>query len=227
MRRWALAGVFAGASIMGMALAAYVPIQTPLPVVPQDVLTRPLGGNVSGQPNQPVGVNQAPGLQSNTPTSLFSPSAVPSPITDGQRYAGLTTPYKPVSPDKSGLVVGLSPTPSLQCPLVQGFNVSTSGGATVVTNPGGLLLHICSIKVISAAQQGISLAEGTGTVCATGETFVDGGSGGTNQVAVNSGWAEVSDRITTPMQKAGDNWCIINSSASNASGKIVYGVFAQ
>jgi hypothetical protein len=132
-----------------------------------------------------------------------------------------------VSPDKSGVVVGLSPNPSLQCPFVQSINVSASGGATVINNPGGALLHICSIKVVSAAQQGVSLAEGTGTICASGETFVDGGSGGTNQVLANGGWAEVSDRITTPMQKAGDNWCIINSTASNTSGKIVYGVFAQ
>lgn len=224
-RKWAAAGLFVGMSILGIAAAAYQPIPNPLPVTPQDILTRPIGGNVPGQPNQPIGVNQSPSLMPTTPVLLFPPGMTPSPITDGQRYASLTSPYKAVTSDKSGLIVGLSPVPSLQCPFVQ--NVNQTASATVITNPGGMLIHICTDKLISATQQGITLAEGTGTTCATNPTYVDGGSGGTNQVAANGGWGDISDRIITPMQKAGDNWCVIQSSTGNVSGKLTYGLFPQ
>jgi hypothetical protein len=29
------------------------------------------------------------------------------------------------------------------------------------------------------------------------------------------------------MQKAGDNWCVIQSSTGNISGKLTYGIFPQ
>lgn len=96
----------------------------------------------------------------------------------------------------------------------------------MITNSGENAIHICSVFVVNAGAQSDTLAEGTGSNCGTGTTYVIGGSGGTASFAANGGflWGP-SSTVTIPMQKRGDNWCLVLSSTSNASGLITYGVF--
>jgi len=176
----------------------------------QDGAGRPLGGTLPSAVPTPLQVNPAPQL---APAQPF-PAA---PL------GALTKPYAGPSGDMVAQVVNLSINPSLQCPFVAAVNQTAS--AQVVAGLPGKRLHVCSVKLISASQQGVSLAEGTGAACGTGTTYLDGGSGGTNQYAANGGEADISDRIVIPMQNPGDSLCVIQSGSGNVSGRIVYGVY--
>ena len=212
-----------GLSMNGNTIGALNPVPTWNP----DLLGRPLGDSVPGQPNVPFSVNQIPQLPTAPPTLLNTP-LMGSEITDGTHFVGIAPAYKAVTSDKPALVVQQSPNPSLQCPFVASVNQTAS--TTVITNPGGALLHICLIKLVNSAAgatQGIGLQEGTGTTCATNPIYIDGGSGGTNSVVAGGGWAIVNNRITTPMQRAGDNWCVTQTLTDNVSGYITYGIFAE
>jgi hypothetical protein len=229
--------------IASSAQAAY--IGSPIAFGIVDQAQEPLGGQLPGLPNIPLSVQVAPslagayqqGIQTKNGNIVIAPPSIlagspndkygnartASMLTDGKNYAGVNGANTRVDPERAALIVAPSPNPSLQCPFVAAVNQTAS--TTVVTNPGGAYLHICAEKFISATQQGITVAEGTGTACATGTTYLDGGSGGTNQVAVNGGWAATSERIVTPMQVFGDNLCVIQSGTGNVSGTITYGVY--
>ena len=144
-------------------------------------------------------------------------------ITDGVRYAAIMPPNVSPTPAQTPIVVTPSPIPSLQCPFVAPINQSAT--TQIVTNPGGKALHICSLFVLSAAGQSISLSEGTGSVCGTAATFLFGGSGGSAAVPANGGVFGLSSTITIPMQKAGDNLCLIQNSSGNVSGFVSYGIY--
>jgi hypothetical protein len=69
----------------------------------------------------------------------------------------------PALTDQSVVVVE-SPNPSPVCTGVIAINQTTSTDIKTFTNVG----YICSIVLISATAQNVSLTEGTGSVCATG-----------------------------------------------------------
>jgi len=83
-------------------------------------------------------------------------------------------------------------------------------------------VRICGINLISATQQGISLSEGTGSVCATGTAFLIGGAGGTMQVLANGGIAIGAGGPILETQTAADHLCLIQSASGNVSGFISY-----
>lgn len=137
--------------------------------------------------------------------------------------AAVKFPGEAPSLGDSPVVVAPSPVPSLQCPYVKGFSQTAS--AVIVANPGGKFLHICAWSAISATAQSISLVQGTGSACATGTTALYGGAAASAALAANGGLAWPSDRVTLPMQRGGDDLCVLQSSTGNVSGTIVYGIF--
>lgn len=146
-----------------------------------------------------------------------------STVTDGSgRNAALRGPEGAQIQD-AGLVVQPSIAPALQCPYVQAFSQTAS--ATIVTNAGGKMLHICWFGVVSATAQSFSLVEGTGTTCATGIKALYGSTAGSAALSANGGLHGISDRITLPMQVNGDNLCVVQTGAGNLSGTIVYGIY--
>jgi hypothetical protein len=143
-------------------------------------------------------------------------------ISDGTNIAALRGPSGAIQGDY-GVVVHPSTAPALQCPFVA--NISSTAAVQLVTNPGGKFIHVCSFSVIIAGAESISLVEGTGSTCATGTTGLYGGTSASAALAANGGLAMTSDRITIPMQKAGDNVCLLKSAANNASGILTYGIY--
>jgi len=83
-------------------------------------------------------------------------------------------------------------------------------------------VHFCAIVLVSAAQQGWSLAEGTGSNCASGESFLAGGAGGTMQLAANGGFSAVSGFSFLQSKTAADHICLIQSGSANISGFMSY-----
>jgi hypothetical protein len=220
---------------IGVAHAAYLPggvtvLQNP---AGQDVGVQQLN-NATTQPTLPIITQPAPAFPPPPPilpttkwgNFLGNIIQVMHYITDGVYNMTFAGPNKSPQPAQAAAVVNFSPNPSLQCPLTAPVNQTAN--TTVITNPGGgKSIHVCGVVLISATQQGITIAEGTGTACATNPVYWDGGSGGTLQVAANGGYAAINQRIIYPMQAAGDNVCVIQSGAGNVSGHINYGIFSQ
>jgi hypothetical protein len=155
------------------------------------------------------------------PPFVGMPSTI---VTDGFRAISIAPPFTGAVPNQNALAVTISPNPALQCPSTAPINQTAN--TTVITNPGGKHVHVCSALIINGSTaQGVSLAEGTGTACATGTIFWDGGSGGTAALSPNGGFAISGNWINYPMQKAGDNVCLIQSGSTNVSGHLTYGVY--
>lgn len=188
-----------------------------------------IGGQLPGRNNTPVQINQAQNLTQYNGTLLPGPTdgngslRTASVIYDGQHYADVISGNQAPGPQNGALVVVPSPRLSLQCPFTVGINQTAS--TQVVTNAGGKSLHICGFGFISASAQNVSLVEGTGATCATGTAGLVGGTSASVAAAANGGMWNMTDRITIPMQKAGDNLCVLQSAAGNVSGTLTYGVF--
>jgi hypothetical protein len=104
------------------------------------------------------------------------------------------------------------------CPNTLAVNQTTSTDLHTMSATG----YICSIVLVSASQQGISINEGTGSVCGTGTAYLLGGSGGTTQVAANGGFSATSFMPIIQMKVSADHLCLIQSGAGNVSGFITY-----
>lgn len=140
-------------------------------------------------------------------------------INDGTNTAKVqAASTSPALADKALTVVN-SPNPSVVCPNNIAINQTASTDLHTMTNFG----YICLVKLISTTQQGVTLAEGTGSNCGTGTTYIDGGSGGTNQVAANGGWViGGAGGVAIKMNASGDHLCLIQSGSGNISGIITY-----
>lgn len=201
-----------------------------------------IGSNLASANNIPLQVNPAPTLSTavspvpNKTASLAigGVTVLPGPqdqtgatrtapvITDGQHYANVVGATQSPQVTDPALEVAASPKPSLQCPFVLGINQTTN--TQVVTNTGGKYLHICLWNPIASAAMNISLVEGTGATCATNTIGLWGGTSASVPVAANGGAALVSDRIILPMQRPGDNLCVLQGTGT-VSGTLTYGVF--
>ena len=195
-------------------------------------LTNSAGISVGSSNQSPMITQAAPTIQSEAAAKgifgsgydALGQTRTASMITDGKRYADIQGPNEANTPrTKSAVVVAVSPNPSLQCPYTVAIN--QTGSTRVAGNPSGKSLHVCSFGIITGSAQGVSLVEGTGSVCATAPTPLVGGTGGTMTFGSNGGVWGVSDRITIPMQVPGDDLCVEQSSSGNVSGLLTYGVF--
>jgi hypothetical protein len=115
-------------------------------------------------------------------------------------------------------VVLSTSAPAAYCPNTIAVNQTASTDLYTSTNK----IYVCSIVLISATQQGLSLAEGTGSVCGTGTAYLLGGSGGTAQIAANSGFSTPSALPWLKSKTTADHLCLIQSGSGNVSGTITY-----
>lgn len=118
-----------------------------------------------------------------------------------------------------GLPVNVvSATSTDQCPSSISVNQATS--TDILTSIANL--HICSVVLISAAQQAVSLTEGTGTLCANGATGLFGGTTASAQVAANGGFSAIAAAPWLITKTTADHLCLIQGTSSNISGVITY-----
>jgi hypothetical protein len=127
-----------------------------------------------------------------------------------------------VSPtvNDTSLVVAASPNPAPVCTSSVAINQTAS--ATVITGTASQFLYICSIFLMSATAQNVSVTEGTGTVCATSEDALIGGTTASVAVGVTGGMVITSGVPWLKTKQAGENLCVEQSGAGNVSGIITY-----
>lgn len=201
------------------------PLSTTLFGASREALTDPYGNPV-GVPGNPLTVTlQTAALLTPSPTTLGKPSGLTTTNTTVAVLANQGALRGPTGAIKGdyGMVTHPSVAPALQCPYVKPINVTAA--TELVTNAGGQRIHVCAFSVVLAGAESVSLVEGTGTLCGTGTTGLYGGTSASAAFAANGGVAMTSDRITLPMQVAGDNLCLLKSAANNVSGTLVYGLY--
>ena len=108
----------------------------------------------------------------------------------------------------------------LECTLIVAINQTT--GTTIITGTASQRIYICSILLVSATAQNVSIVEGTGTVCATGITALYGGTTASIALAANGGFAQASPKPFISTQVTANGLCILQSGAGNVSGSISY-----
>ena len=69
--------------------------------------------------------------------------------------------------------------------------INQTTGTQIVTGSAGNKIYICSVVLITAADQSISLVEGTGTVCATSIAAVMGGTTASISLVAQGGLSAV------------------------------------
>lgn len=147
-------------------------------------------------------------------------AAQPAPttpyISNGNAPPGGFQPISPTNPVPTYPVAG--PTAASACPSTVAVNQTASADLHTFTAKG----HICSIMLISATAQSITLAEGTGSNCGSGTGYLIGGSGGTLALAANGGFSMAAASPFMDMLVTADHLCLLQSSTGNVSGTITY-----
>lgn len=200
------------------------PLSTTLFGAMRDSPTDPYG-NPMGIPSNPITVKMQTASLFATPVSFGASTGLSNQSTTVAVLAnqGALRGAMGAIQGDYGMVTHPSIAPALQCPFVK--NISITASTQLVTNAGGQRIHVCAFSVVLAATESVSLVEGTGSTCATGTTGLYGGTSASAVFASNGGVAMISDRITIPMQVAGDNLCLLKSAANNVSGTLVYGLY--
>lgn len=152
--------------------------------------------------------------------TLASDSSGPVKVWDGSETAEVKAATTSAGTADPSFVVAQSPNPSPECTSIVAINQTAS--ATVITGTASQFIYICSIVLVSATAQNLSLTEGTGTVCATGEAAVMGGTTASIAVAANGGFSSVAARPWLKTATAADGLCLEQSGAGNVSGIITY-----
>ena len=99
---------------------------------------------------------------------------------------------------------------------------STTADIVLAHSQNSMRIFICSVVVVAAGAEGVSIVEGTGTVCATGLRGVIGGFGGTMALAANGGFSSISPFPWVSSAVAGNQVCLDKSGSGNVSGTITY-----
>jgi len=100
--------------------------------------------------------------------------------------------------------------------------VNQTASATLVTGTAGQRIYVCSLLLVSAGAQLVSLVEGTGTNCATGIAALIGGTSASLSLAADSGFSTIAPFAWLSTQTTGNNLCLLQSGAGNISGTVSY-----
>lgn len=118
------------------------------------------------------------------------------------------------TPDASTLRVSSAPA----CTGVIPINQTASTDLKTFTGKG----YICSVLLITATSQSVSLVEGTGSTCGTGTAALIGGTSASLAVNGNAGFSAISGTPWLVTQTTADHLCLLQSTSSNISGTITY-----
>ncbi len=99
---------------------------------------------------------------------------------------------------------------------------STTASLVLAHSQNSMRIFICSIVMVAAAAENLSIVEGTGAACATGTRGVIGGFGGTMSVAATGGFSSIAAFPWISSSVAGNQVCLSKSGSGNVSGAITY-----
>ena len=100
--------------------------------------------------------------------------------------------------------------------------ISQTASAQVLAGVASQRIYICAVILITAADQSVSLVEGTGSVCATGIAAVMGGTTASMALVANGGLSSVAAFPWLSTATNANALCVLQSSTGNVSGVITY-----
>jgi hypothetical protein len=207
-------------------LAAWCVFNTTLPAITSGNLTalqcdssgRLLVGSIAGA--LPAGANTIGGVNAIQSTAAALSGAWPVKPTDGTTAITVKAASTAPATTDTAQVVGIAPNPSPECTGVVSINQTAS--AQLVTGVAAQKIYVCSIVIVSAAAQNVSLVEGTGATCAVGTAGLIGGAAASMSLAVNGGVSSVASRPWMKSITAADNICLLQSGVGNISGVLTF-----
>lgn len=110
----------------------------------------------------------------------------------------------------------------LQCPTV--LPISIAADTEIVAGVASKRIYVCSVVLVAAAAEVISFVEGTGSVCATGETAIVGSTTDANGMSLAAN-GSVQIQSSVPLfwsSTAGNALCIHLSTTNRVAGFITY-----
>jgi hypothetical protein len=161
---------------------------------------------------------------------FFQTTATSNALTNGQFGTFQTTAQRALFTNlrnSSGTEIGTSAnpvnvtstsTPTPQCSSVIAINQTTSTDVKTLTNNG----YICSVVLVSATAQNVSIVQGTGSVCATSGVALMGGTTASMAFAANGGISSVAGTPWLKTTTTAQHLCVLQSSTGNVSGVITY-----
>lgn len=99
---------------------------------------------------------------------------------------------------------------------------SQTASAQLVAGVASQRIYLCAVILITAADQSISLVEGTGSVCATGIAAVMGGTTASMALVANGGLSSVAAFPWISTATNANALCLLQSGSGNVSGVITY-----
>ena len=161
-------------------------------------------------------------------TAANSISVTPDTDNDAVGAAGAAPPgeYVAIGGVTSGATGGfLGGIPV--CDTFARVNVSTATTTLIVTGVSGRHVRICSLSLVTAAANIVTLISGTGATCGTGTTGMAGGTGtagysfaANGGIAFGSGVGAINQTTAT-----GDSVCAVTSAATQLSGSVGYTIY--
>src|SRR6266568_2127219 len=143
-------------------------------------------------------------------------------LTDGTNPSVFTASAGSALTTNAALVVAVSPNPTAVCNSRIAINQTASADILTSTNK----IYICSIDLVIAGAEQVSIIEGTGTVCATGTAALWGGTtaDATHGMpfGVNGGFSKTAERPFAQTLTAGDHLCLLKSGSTLLAGAIWY-----
>ena len=143
-------------------------------------------------------------------------------LTDGTNPSVFTASAGSALTTNAALVVAVSPNPTAVCNSRIAINQTASADILTSTNK----IYICSIDLVIAGAEQVSIIEGTGTVCATGTAALWGGTtaDATHGMpfGVNGGFSKTAERPFAQTLTTADHLCILKSGANLLAGAIWY-----
>ncbi len=106
-------------------------------------------------------------------------------------------------------------------------DIDQTSGEQIITGVAGERIYVCAINLVTDTAQDISVVSGTGTVCATSPSAVQGLSGGSTAAtgwnfAANGGIAYAGYGALARTDTDADNLCVLQSGSGQISGGIFY-----
>ena len=114
---------------------------------------------------------------------------------------------------------GGSTTP-MACHTTVAF--STTADLVLAHSQNSWRIYVCSVILVAAGAESVSIVEGTGTTCGTTTRGIIGGFGGTMSLAANGGFSAISPFPFISSSVNGNQICLDKSGSGNVSGSITY-----
>ncbi len=109
---------------------------------------------------------------------------------------------------------------SPNCPLTVAINQTAS--TALVTGVTGQKISICSLVIVNATAQNLSLVEGTAAACGTNTAALMGGTTASMAFPTTGILAMPNLFPFLRTATAGDSLCLLQSASSNVSGILTY-----